>query len=56
MSRVRVSADSTDVSFERAAHEASPVRCVLVTELCVLRTFGGVDFSLIFICAQSVSE
>eukprot|EP01043_Picozoa_sp_COSAG02_P016153 COSAG02_NODE_705_length_18261_cov_45.441716_10_plen_84_part_00 len=28
----------------------------LVTELCVLRTFGGVDFSLIFICAQSVSE
>ena len=29
---------------------------VLVTELCVLRTFGGVDFSLVFICAQSVSE
>eukprot|EP01043_Picozoa_sp_COSAG02_P053896 COSAG02_NODE_6020_length_3870_cov_25.718377_3_plen_235_part_00 len=28
----------------------------LVTELCVLRTFGGVDFSLIFICAQSVPE
>eukprot|EP01043_Picozoa_sp_COSAG02_P000642 COSAG02_NODE_12_length_58022_cov_242.077379_25_plen_143_part_00 len=27
-----------------------------VTELCVLRTFGGVDFSLIFICAQSVPE
>eukprot|EP01043_Picozoa_sp_COSAG02_P035179 COSAG02_NODE_2503_length_8671_cov_20.133108_11_plen_89_part_00 len=27
-----------------------------VAELCVLRTFGGVDFSLIFICAQSVSE
>eukprot|EP01043_Picozoa_sp_COSAG02_P013406 COSAG02_NODE_536_length_20657_cov_91.744041_9_plen_110_part_00 len=27
-----------------------------VTELCGLRTFGGVDFSLIFICAQSVSE
>eukprot|EP01043_Picozoa_sp_COSAG02_P020211 COSAG02_NODE_992_length_15399_cov_164.326797_1_plen_105_part_00 len=26
------------------------------TELCVLRTFGGVDFSLIFICVQSVSE
>eukprot|EP01043_Picozoa_sp_COSAG02_P027521 COSAG02_NODE_1629_length_11581_cov_5.858735_6_plen_156_part_00 len=25
-------------------------------ELCVLRTFGGVDFSLIFICAQSVPE
>eukprot|EP01047_Picozoa_sp_COSAG01_P114261 COSAG01_NODE_42933_length_435_cov_0.535714_1_plen_52_part_01 len=29
---------------------------VLVTELCVLRTSGGVDFSLVFICAQSVSE
>eukprot|EP01043_Picozoa_sp_COSAG02_P077425 COSAG02_NODE_16940_length_1041_cov_2.886412_1_plen_77_part_01 len=28
----------------------------LVTELCVLRTFGGVDFSLIFTCAQSVPE
>ena len=28
----------------------------IVTELCVLRTFGGVDFSLSFICAQSVSE
>ena len=28
----------------------------LVTELCVLRTFGGVDFSLIFICAQYVPE
>eukprot|EP01043_Picozoa_sp_COSAG02_P020959 COSAG02_NODE_1051_length_14956_cov_3.414216_6_plen_104_part_00 len=27
-----------------------------VTELCVLRTFGGVDFSLISICAQSVPE
>eukprot|EP01043_Picozoa_sp_COSAG02_P022686 COSAG02_NODE_1186_length_14006_cov_5.088948_7_plen_159_part_00 len=27
-----------------------------VTQLCVLRTFGGVDFSLVFICAQSVSE
>eukprot|EP01043_Picozoa_sp_COSAG02_P021478 COSAG02_NODE_1091_length_14628_cov_1693.422810_11_plen_42_part_01 len=31
-------------------------RTVFVTELCVLRTFGGVDFSLIFICAQSVPE
>ena len=30
--------------------------CVFVTELCVLRTFGGVDFSLIFICAQYVPE
>eukprot|EP01043_Picozoa_sp_COSAG02_P091553 COSAG02_NODE_28263_length_592_cov_7.490872_1_plen_67_part_01 len=30
--------------------------CVFVTELCVLRTFGGVDFSLIFVCAQSVPE
>ena len=29
---------------------------VFVTELCVLRTFGGVDFSLTFICAQSVSD
>eukprot|EP01043_Picozoa_sp_COSAG02_P038172 COSAG02_NODE_2924_length_7735_cov_4.298324_8_plen_118_part_00 len=28
----------------------------LVAELCVLRTFGGVDFSLISICAQYVSE
>ena len=26
------------------------------TELCVLRTFAGADFSLIFICAQSVPE
>eukprot|EP01043_Picozoa_sp_COSAG02_P100184 COSAG02_NODE_36274_length_456_cov_6.056022_1_plen_118_part_01 len=29
---------------------------VLIAELCVLRMFGGVDFSLIFICAQSVPE
>ena len=29
---------------------------MFVAELCVLRTFGGVDFSLIFICAQSVPE
>eukprot|EP01043_Picozoa_sp_COSAG02_P059809 COSAG02_NODE_7688_length_2894_cov_3.372093_1_plen_42_part_10 len=29
---------------------------MFVTELCVLRTFGGVDFSLISICAQSVPE
>eukprot|EP01043_Picozoa_sp_COSAG02_P024495 COSAG02_NODE_1340_length_13187_cov_6.960804_1_plen_56_part_10 len=28
----------------------------VVAELCVLRTFGGVDFSLIFICAQYVPE
>ena len=27
-----------------------------ITELCVLRTFGGVDFSLVFICAQYVPE
>eukprot|EP01043_Picozoa_sp_COSAG02_P101312 COSAG02_NODE_37365_length_442_cov_46.119534_1_plen_86_part_01 len=26
------------------------------TELCVLCTFGSVDFSLVFICVQSVSE
>eukprot|EP01043_Picozoa_sp_COSAG02_P048535 COSAG02_NODE_4776_length_4989_cov_8.197327_2_plen_157_part_00 len=31
-------------------------RTPFVTELCVLRTFGGVDFSLTFICAQSVPE
>eukprot|EP01043_Picozoa_sp_COSAG02_P054246 COSAG02_NODE_6113_length_3790_cov_6.285559_1_plen_48_part_10 len=31
-------------------------KTVLVTELCVLRTFGGVDFSLIFMCAQAVPE
>ena len=29
---------------------------MFVAELCVLRTFGGVDFSLTFICAQSVPE
>eukprot|EP01043_Picozoa_sp_COSAG02_P037203 COSAG02_NODE_2775_length_8040_cov_9.109365_8_plen_123_part_00 len=29
---------------------------LLVTELCVLRTFEGVDFSLIFVCAQYVPE
>eukprot|EP01043_Picozoa_sp_COSAG02_P039995 COSAG02_NODE_3202_length_7181_cov_25.177210_2_plen_101_part_00 len=29
---------------------------VFVAELCVLRTFGGLDFLLFFICAQSVSE
>eukprot|EP01043_Picozoa_sp_COSAG02_P035637 COSAG02_NODE_2564_length_8524_cov_19.738398_2_plen_62_part_00 len=29
---------------------------MFITELCVLRTFGGVDFSLVFICVQSVSE
>eukprot|EP01043_Picozoa_sp_COSAG02_P032887 COSAG02_NODE_2216_length_9487_cov_916.793460_4_plen_91_part_00 len=28
----------------------------LVTELCVLRTFGGVNVSLTFICAQTVPE
>eukprot|EP01043_Picozoa_sp_COSAG02_P109730 COSAG02_NODE_45827_length_353_cov_6.322835_1_plen_77_part_10 len=28
----------------------------VITELCVLRAFGGADFSLIFICAQSVPE
>eukprot|EP01043_Picozoa_sp_COSAG02_P046807 COSAG02_NODE_4418_length_5382_cov_23.288283_1_plen_32_part_10 len=27
-----------------------------MTELCVLRTFGRVDFSLTFICVQSVPE
>eukprot|EP01043_Picozoa_sp_COSAG02_P005050 COSAG02_NODE_135_length_34565_cov_80.368856_4_plen_150_part_00 len=27
-----------------------------VAELCGLRTFGGVNFLLVFICAQSVSE
>eukprot|EP01043_Picozoa_sp_COSAG02_P009991 COSAG02_NODE_345_length_24135_cov_6.425404_5_plen_94_part_00 len=32
-----------------------PLRRV-VAELCVLRTFGGVDFSLVFICVQSVPE
>eukprot|EP01043_Picozoa_sp_COSAG02_P017799 COSAG02_NODE_816_length_16859_cov_15.645764_5_plen_93_part_00 len=31
-------------------------RLGFITELCVLRTFGGVDFSLVFICAQSVPE
>eukprot|EP01043_Picozoa_sp_COSAG02_P048127 COSAG02_NODE_4694_length_5086_cov_7.269045_4_plen_74_part_00 len=35
--------------------EAAPVY-VFITELCVLRTFGGVDFSLIFISAQYVPE
>eukprot|EP01043_Picozoa_sp_COSAG02_P070545 COSAG02_NODE_12534_length_1529_cov_14.772113_1_plen_136_part_10 len=35
---------------------AARVLYMFVTELCVLRTFGGVDFSLIFICAQSVPE
>eukprot|EP01043_Picozoa_sp_COSAG02_P030457 COSAG02_NODE_1945_length_10305_cov_5.152165_1_plen_36_part_10 len=29
---------------------------VIVAELCVLRTFGGVHLSLTFICAQSVPE
>eukprot|EP01043_Picozoa_sp_COSAG02_P071207 COSAG02_NODE_12919_length_1472_cov_1.332119_1_plen_98_part_00 len=29
---------------------------MLITKLCVLRTFGGVDFSLTFICGQYVSE
>eukprot|EP01043_Picozoa_sp_COSAG02_P019766 COSAG02_NODE_962_length_15608_cov_16.347692_8_plen_94_part_00 len=28
----------------------------VVTELCVVRTFGGVDFSLVFIRVQFVSE
>ena len=41
----------TDFSVE------SEIRVLMfVAELCVLRTFGGVDFSLVFICAQSVSE
>eukprot|EP01043_Picozoa_sp_COSAG02_P102821 COSAG02_NODE_38839_length_424_cov_0.809231_1_plen_50_part_10 len=30
-------------------------RHFLIPEQCVLRTFGSVDFSLIFICGQSVS-
>eukprot|EP01043_Picozoa_sp_COSAG02_P031530 COSAG02_NODE_2063_length_9965_cov_116.411920_10_plen_209_part_00 len=46
--------------FERSVSENSTIspglHHRLVTELCVLRTFGGVDFSLIFICAQSVPE
>eukprot|EP01043_Picozoa_sp_COSAG02_P050760 COSAG02_NODE_5257_length_4492_cov_6.276121_5_plen_70_part_00 len=29
---------------------------MFVAELCVLRTFGCVDFSLTFTCAQSVPE
>eukprot|EP01043_Picozoa_sp_COSAG02_P008786 COSAG02_NODE_287_length_25647_cov_245.259316_11_plen_49_part_00 len=29
---------------------------MVVTELCVLRTFRGVDFSLVFLCVQSVPE
>eukprot|EP01043_Picozoa_sp_COSAG02_P075149 COSAG02_NODE_15365_length_1177_cov_5.259740_2_plen_56_part_01 len=29
---------------------------IFVTELCVLRTLGGVDFSVVFICVQSVPE
>eukprot|EP01043_Picozoa_sp_COSAG02_P043709 COSAG02_NODE_3833_length_6173_cov_11.264076_4_plen_185_part_00 len=29
---------------------------MFVSELCVLRTFGSADFSLVFICAQSVPE
>eukprot|EP01043_Picozoa_sp_COSAG02_P016053 COSAG02_NODE_699_length_18369_cov_9.690203_9_plen_153_part_00 len=37
--------------------DSPPRFSALVTELCVLRTFEGVpDFSLIFICAQSVPE
>ena len=29
---------------------------IFIAELCVLRTSGGVNFSLVFICVQSVSE
>eukprot|EP01043_Picozoa_sp_COSAG02_P019038 COSAG02_NODE_906_length_16039_cov_4.410289_10_plen_204_part_00 len=32
------------------------VSTMFVSELCVLRTFGGLDFSLTSICAQSVPE
>ena len=37
-------------------HQNDGTCLTVVTELCVLRTFGGVDFSLIFICAQYVPE
>ena len=46
----------------RSPNDANPAcewdnASLLITrELCVLRTFGGVDFSLVFICAQSVPE
>eukprot|EP01043_Picozoa_sp_COSAG02_P000569 COSAG02_NODE_10_length_59045_cov_19.973365_18_plen_219_part_00 len=45
----------------RAAVKLSEIQrlnclAVFIAELCVLRTFGGVDFSLVFICAQPVSE
>eukprot|EP01043_Picozoa_sp_COSAG02_P022216 COSAG02_NODE_1149_length_14210_cov_40.850542_3_plen_296_part_00 len=36
--------------------ECPNVWTTFVTELCVLRTFGSVNFSLVFICGQSVSE
>ena len=36
-------------------HTVQEIR-VFVAELCVLRTFGGVDFSLTFICTQSVPD
>ena len=38
---------------DRAHSSATRIVC---TELCVLRTFGGIDFSLVFIRWQSVSE
>eukprot|EP01043_Picozoa_sp_COSAG02_P028849 COSAG02_NODE_1769_length_10996_cov_22.332385_4_plen_123_part_00 len=38
------------------AKSTSNTGSTLITELCVLPTFGGVDFSLDFICVQAVSE
>eukprot|EP01043_Picozoa_sp_COSAG02_P094383 COSAG02_NODE_30825_length_544_cov_3.211236_1_plen_128_part_10 len=44
------------ISASNLTRTPPPCERDVVTELCVLRTFGGVDFSLIFICAQSVPE
>eukprot|EP01043_Picozoa_sp_COSAG02_P010114 COSAG02_NODE_350_length_24063_cov_47.131447_12_plen_226_part_00 len=47
---------STDSSRHPVLYRSFVPKSTFLTELCVLRTFGGVDFSLIFICAQSVPE
>ena len=52
--------DRCEASRGPRASLAAKLGCVrlpgFVAELCVLRTFEGVDFSLMFICAQSIPE
>ena len=53
---VKITMGQQNVDCNQFSSWTSRWETAFVTELCVLRTFEGVDFSLIFICAQSVPE